>query len=193
MSKIYGNKKKIDLIIGTIFGIATLVFIILFFTNDSFFEWAFERHHNILSWYIRPVFIIPIVFFAYKRSWAGVMISVFSLFTSMFWFPVPNNISPQIVEFLNFEQEYLKGSWDASKIFIQLSVPLFFIALIFAAWRRSWKYVLIVMVAAAILKVLWSAIFAGDSGLSIIKPAITGLLVCIGVVYYIMRNKRRNK
>lgn len=193
MSTVYDNKKKIDFVLGSIFGIATLVFIILFFTNDSFFKWAFDRHHNILSWYIRPVFIIPIVFFAYKRSWTGVMVSIFSLFTSMFWFPVPETVSPQIIEFLSFEQEYLKGSWDASKIFIQLSVPLFFIALIFAAWRRSWKYVLIVMVAAAVLKMLWSAIFAGDSGLSIIKPAITGLVVCIGVVYYIMRKKKEKR
>lgn len=187
MSTVYDNKKKIDLVLGSIFGIATLVFIILFFTNDSFFKWAFDRHHNILSWYIRPVFIIPIVFFAYKRSWTGVMVSIFSLFTSMFWFPVPESVSPQIIEFLSFEQEYLKGSWDASKIFIQLSVPLFFIALIFAAWKRNWKYVLIVMIAAAVLKTLWSAVFAGDSGLSIIKPAITGLVVCIGAVYYIMK------
>jgi len=191
MSNVYENKKKIDLLVGSIFGIATIVFIILFFTNDSFFKWAFDRHHNILSWYIRPVFIIPIVFFAYKRSLTGVMVSIFSLFTSMFWFPVPATVSPEIIEFLSFEQEYLKGSWDASKIFIQLSVPLFFIALIFAAWRRSWKYVLVVMTAAAVLKMLWSAIFAGDSGLSIIKPAITGLVVCIGVVYYIMRKKKR--
>jgi hypothetical protein len=193
MSNIYENKKKIDLLVGSIFGIATIVFIILFFTNDSFFKWAFDRHHNILSWYIRPVFIIPIVFFAYKRSLTGVMVSIFSLFTSMFWFPVPATVSPEIIEFLSFEQEYLKGSWDASKIFIQLSVPLFFIALIFAAWRRSWKYVLVVMIAAAVLKMLWSAIFAGDSGLSIIKPAITGLVVCIGVVYYFMRKKKEKK
>ncbi|MDW7660802.1 MAG: hypothetical protein SCL54_05155 [Bacillota bacterium] len=193
MSNVYENKKKIDLLVGSIFGIATIVFIILFFTNDSFFMWAFDRHHNILSWYIRPVFIIPIVFFAYKRSLTGVMVSIFSLFTSMFWFPVPATVSPEIIEFLSFEQEYLKGSWDASKIFIQLSVPLFFIALIFAAWRRSWKYVLVVMIAAAVLKMLWSAIFAGDSGLSIIKPAITGLVVCIGVVYYFMRKKKQKK
>lgn len=193
MSNVYENKKKIDLLLGSIFGIATIVFIIMFFTNDSFFKWAFDRHHNILSWYIRPVFIIPIVFFAYKRSLTGVMVSIFSLFTSMFWFPVPATVSPQIIEFLSFEQEYLKGSWDASKIFIQLSVPLFFIALIFAAWRHSWKYVLVVMVAAAVLKMLWSAIFAGDSGLSIIKPAITGLVVCIGVVYYFMRKKKEKR
>ena len=193
MSIVYENKKKMDLLLGSIFGISTLVFIILFFTNDSFFKWAFDRHHNILSWYIRPVFIIPIVFFAYKRSWTGVMISIFSLFTSMFWFPVPATVSPQIIEFLSFEQEYLKGSWDASKIFIQLSVPLFFIALIFSAWQRSWKFVLVVMIAAAVLKMLWSAVFAGESGISIIKPAITGLVVCIAVVYYIMRKKMERR
>jgi len=52
-------KKKLDFIIGMLFALATVIFIVLFLTNDAFFNWAFERHHNILSWYIRPLFIIP--------------------------------------------------------------------------------------------------------------------------------------
>ena len=53
--------KKLDFILGMLFAIATIVFIILFLSNDVFFNWAFERHHNILSWYIRLLFIIPMV------------------------------------------------------------------------------------------------------------------------------------
>lgn len=190
MEKNFKFNKRLDFYIGMVFGAFTFLFLVLFFANDSFFKWAFNRHHNVLSWYIRPLFIIPIAFFAYKRSWTGVMASVFSLFTSMFWFPAPQNVNPQVIEFLKFEQEYLKGSWDASKIFIQLSVPIFFAALIYSAWKHSWKYLLVVIVAAAVLKILWSAMFAGDSGLSIIKPAITGLILCIGLVVYFKKRKK---
>ena len=36
--------------------------------NDEFTAWAWERHHNILSWYIRPLFLLPFCYFAYRRS-----------------------------------------------------------------------------------------------------------------------------
>ena len=59
--------KKLDRIMGLFFAISTVVLIYMFFTNREFFTWAFSRHQNILSWYIRPLFIIPIVIGAYKQ------------------------------------------------------------------------------------------------------------------------------
>lgn len=126
-------KKKTDFIIGMLFLAATIIFIVLFLTNDTFFDWAFERHHNILSWYIRPLFIIPMVIFAFKKSYTGIFTSIFALFTSMFWFPVPAAINPKVMEFLAFEMDYLKGAWTAPKIIMSLSVPLFFFMLLTAA------------------------------------------------------------
>ena len=35
-------------------------------TFDEFAARAWARHHNELSWYIRPLFILPFCFFAYK-------------------------------------------------------------------------------------------------------------------------------
>lgn len=116
--------------------------------------------------------------------------SVLCLFTSMFWFPAPESVSPAVTEFLNFEQAYLKGSWDAGKIFIQLSVPIFFIALIWAAWKHSIKALVATVVAAAVLKVLWSAVFAGSAGLSVVKPAALGLLICVGLIVYYQRKSK---
>ena len=176
--------KKMDYILGMVFAVATVIFIILFLTDDIFFKWAFERHHNVLSWYIRPIFIIPIVLFAYKKSMTGIFVSIFALFTSMFWFSAPAVSSPQILSFLAFEMEYLKGEWTVPKIIISLSVPIFFIALIIAAWKRNWKWLLGVVIAAEVLKVLWSVVFGGEAGMSILKPAITGLIICIGGFYY---------
>ncbi len=187
-------KKKTDFILGMFFTAATIAFIVLFLVNDTFFNWAFERHHNILSWYIRPLFIIPMVIFAFKKSYTGIFASIFALFTSMFWFSVPTENSPQVLEFLAFEMEYLKAAWTAPKIVMSLAVPIFFIMLLMAAWKRNWKWLLGVIIGAAVLKLVWSIAFGGEAGVSILKPALLGLIVCIaGLGYYFKKHKRTDK
>jgi hypothetical protein len=186
--------KKTDFIIGMLFAVATIIFIILFLTNDMFFNWAFERHHNILSWYIRPLFIIPMVIFAFKKSYTGIFASIFALFTSMFWFPVPDTIHPQVLEFLAFEMDYLKSAWTPAKIVMSLAVPLFFFMLLTAAWKRNWKWLLAVIVGAAVLKFIWSVVFSGEAGMSILKPALLGLIICIfGLSYFFRKHSRTDK
>lgn len=183
--------KKTDFLLGMFLAVATMIFLVLFMSNDMFFNWAFERHHNILSWYIRPLFIIPMVLFAFKKSFTGIFASIFSLFTSMFWFPAPSANSPQILSFLAFEMEYLKGIWTAPKILMSLAVPLFFIMLIMAAWKRKWKWLLGVIIGAAVLKIIWSIVFSGEAGMSILKPAITGLIICVSVVCYFLKKQKK--
>jgi len=39
-----------DFVLGMIFAIATVIFILVFLNNDLFFNWAFNKHHNVLSW-----------------------------------------------------------------------------------------------------------------------------------------------
>jgi len=186
--------KQVDFIIGMLFAVATLIFIVLFLTNDMFFNWTFERHHNILSWYIRPLFIIPMVIFALKKSYTGIFASIFALFTSMFWFPAPTTKNPQVIEFLAFEMDYLKGAWTTPKIVISLAVPLFFIILLIAAWKRNWKWLLGVIIGAAVLKFTWSIVFSGEAGMSVLKPALFGLVVCIGgLSYFFKKHKRTDK
>jgi len=183
-------KKRADLIIGLAFAAATIVFIVVFLTNDAFFNWAFKRHHNVLSWYIRPLFIIPMVVFAFKKSYTGIFASIFALFTSMFWFPAPAENNQWVQEFLAFEMDYLKGAWTAPKIVMSLAVPLFFFMLLISAWKRNWKWLLGVIVGAAVLKSAWSVVFSGDAGLSVLKPAILGLVVCVGVLGYVMKKHK---
>jgi hypothetical protein len=40
--------------------------------TDEFAAWAWARHHNELSWYIRVLFVLPFCYFAYKRSLWGI-------------------------------------------------------------------------------------------------------------------------
>lgn len=97
---------------------------ILFF-NRRFFEWAFIRHHNILSWYIRPLFIILIILGALKKSYAIIFVTIFCLFTSMFWFPEPKKVNESVIKFLDFEKNYLTNGWTVDKIFVLLAILLF--------------------------------------------------------------------
>jgi hypothetical protein len=35
---------------------------------EGFLSWAWARHHNVLSWYIRPLFLLPFCYFAVEFS-----------------------------------------------------------------------------------------------------------------------------
>ena len=45
-------------------------------TLVDFLNWAWARHHNPLSWYIRPLFILPFCYFAYRKSVRGMVATV---------------------------------------------------------------------------------------------------------------------
>jgi hypothetical protein len=74
---------------------------------DAFLSWAWARHPIILSWYIRPLFLLPFCYYAYRRSINGIVLTLLALASSMFWFPEPEHADPEALEFLAAEQEYL--------------------------------------------------------------------------------------
>lgn len=174
---------KSDKFVTLLFFGLTLLFIYLTMTNQSFFDWVYERHQNQWSWYIRPIFLIPFCYFAYKHSWTGISATIFCLFTSMFWFAPPTTVSEEVKAFLEFEKDWLYGSWDYKKILLILTVPVSFIALGLAFWRRSLLMGLAVVVLMATGKITWSVYNAGEAGKSILLPAISGLFICLLLIW----------
>ena len=66
------KSRKFDIAIGILFGIMTIILIHLFFSNNIFFMWAFQRHHNILSWYTKRCFQeFQFLFLVYLRVCSG--------------------------------------------------------------------------------------------------------------------------
>ncbi|MCT4561955.1 MAG: hypothetical protein N4A41_11330 [Crocinitomicaceae bacterium] len=183
--------QKTDQILGATFLGLTLLFIIVSMTNATFFHWVFERHHNQWSWYLRPLFLLPFCFFAYRKCWTGMFFSIFALFTSMFWFPKPSEIDPNVIEFLAFEKDYLYGEWTTSKILLSLSIPISFAALGLAFWKRSLIIGLAVVILMATGKMVWSIENAGEAGKSIVIPAIVGLFLCCGLIVFGFRRLSR--
>lgn len=184
---------KYDKSIALIFGLLTIAFIVTAMTSETFLSWVFERHQNQMSWFIRPPFLIPFCFFAYKRSWSGISITIFCLFTSMFWFAKPETISEQVKIFLQFEKDWLNAQWDYKKLLLLLTVPVSFLALGLAFWKRSLLMGLGVVVLMATGKIVWSIYNAGEAGKSILIPAIIGLVFCVILIYYGFRRLEKNK
>ena len=118
--------------------------------------------------------------------------SIFCLFTSMFWFPKPEGVDEQVHLFLEFEKNYLTSGWTTEKIVVCTLILLFFILLIYTTWNRKWGQLLWVVIAGAVLKVVHSILSSGENGMALVKPAATGLVICIVIIVFI-KNKKENK
>ena len=156
----------------------------------DFWTWAWARHHNPLSWYIRPLFVLPFCYFAYRKSVGGLVLTVVGVLSSMFWFPAPSDVDPRAAAFLAMEQQYVTGGWTWTKTFMTLLVPIWFVLLAGAFWRKSWIVGIWVINVGAALKVVWSFYFGGGSAWSIIAPVAVGALVCNGVLAVLLRRRR---
>jgi hypothetical protein len=160
-------------------------------STDAFVAWAWARHHNVLSWYVRPLFILPFCFFAYRRSLLGIVLTLLALATSMFWFPAPEHPSPAVNEMLASEREYLTADWTLWKVALALLVPGGFAALALAFWRRSLVWGLVVLNAMVLLKVAWTFLFSTEAGaMAHLPAAVLGLAVCDALILYVIRRVR---
>lgn len=160
---------------------------------EEFASWAWARHHNVLSWYIRPLFLVPFCYFAFKRSVAGVVLTIVALLSSMFWFPEPSVLSPAVASALAAERQYLLGPWPLWKVAVSFLVPGLLAALAYAFWRRSWLWGALVLNVIAFSKIAWTAIFFDETGfLAHLAPAVAGLAVCNVSLWLIYRRLGRS-
>jgi hypothetical protein len=186
--------KRTDVLLSAgALGLALLAIMVVTVTGSTgeFIAWTWERHHNVLSWYIRPLFLLPFCFFAYRRSLLGMTLTLLALATSMFWFPAPAEASPAVNEMLGAEREYLTADWTLWKVLIALLVPASFAALGLTFWRRSLVWGLAVINAAILIKVGWTFVFGTEAGaMAHLPAAVLGLVACDVLVLYVMRRLR---
>ncbi len=181
---------KNNFLITILISLGILTFLYFFFANDSFFQWAFARHQNTLSWAIRPLLLLPFCYFAYKKSLNGILLTILGIFTSMFWFPVPAEVNSQVADFLNMEKEYLTSGFNATKAVFNITIVAFFVFLARAFWKKSIKIGIGIAVSAAILKSFWSVVMSPDGGTTVIPFAMGGFLIlCVAVLIYRKFNK----
>jgi hypothetical protein len=160
---------------------------------NDFLSWVWARHHNELSWYVRPLFLLPFCLFAYRRSLTGILATLLIFPTSLFWFPAPENPSPRVERYLAWEVQFLtEGSIVARVVFLVLVIA-FFVALATAFWRRSWLWGLAVINAGSLLKVIWSVAFGGSAGWASLAPSLFTLAVTDAAILLAVRWLKRRR
>ena len=149
---------------------------------NEFLGWAWERHHNELSWYVRPLFILPFCWFAYRRNVWGIVATLLVLPTSLFWFPAPEDPSPRVEEYLAWEREFFLEGSLVNQVALVVLVVGFFVALATAFWKRSWLWGLAVLNGGTLLKVAWSVAFGGAAGWASLLPSVVTLAIVNAVI-----------
>jgi hypothetical protein len=186
--------KRTDVYLSTgTLGLALFAMMVVAATGntDEFVAWAWERHHNVLSWYIRPLFFLPFCYFAYKRSLFGMILTLVALATSMAWFPATETTSPAVIEMLAVEEKYLTGDWTMSKVLLALIVPISFAALGLAFWKQSLVWGLAVINGAVLIKTGWTFVISTEAGaMSHLPAAVLGLVICDALILYFIRRMR---
>lgn len=156
---------------------------------QAILDWAFERHLNPLSWYIRPIFLIIICYFAYKRSLKGIIITSLLMSSSMVWFPAPETIDPKMQVVLEYEKMLLSSPVTAV---ITLFIGVIFVVLAcMAFWKHSLKMGLVIVNSMMIGKIIFGLIFTGENGWAPIGTTIFGLLIVNGIGLYLLHRMRK--
>ncbi|MDE1453890.1 hypothetical protein CHCC14820_1694 [Bacillus paralicheniformis] len=144
-----------------------------------------------MSWYIRPVFLVALAYFCYRRTWNGVIVIFLLMTSSMFWFPVPERINPEMQAVLDYEQMLLSNPLSAV---LTLAFMMGFLVLIGAAfWKRSLGWGLAVLNVTLIGKVVLSVMLTGENGWAPLGNTMFGLILVngIGLLLIAWRRKRR--
>jgi hypothetical protein len=154
---------------------------------NDFLSWVWARHHNELSWYVRPLFLLPFCFFAYRRSFWGILLTLLVFPTSLFWFPAPEIPTPRVAGYLAWERHFLLEGSVVARVTLLVLVAAFFVALATAFWRRSWLWGLAVINAGTMLKVIWSVAFGGETGWASLVPSLFTLAVTDAAIVLAVR------
>jgi hypothetical protein len=147
----------------------------------EFFEWAWPRHLNPISWYIRPLFFIPIALFAWRRQGWWMSLSIVAMLSSFFWFPEPETVDPAAQAILDMEaQLFAQPGWQTA---LSLgTVPVFLGGIIWAFWRHSIAIGLWTINIGVAYKAAWVWVSTDFAGFMHVVPIYTIALAVINAL-----------
>lgn len=151
-------------------------------TISSLLDWIWARHHNEWSWYVRPLFLLPYCYFAWRRNLAGLLV-VLALFpTSLFWFPAPETPAPHVQAYLAWEREVFFEGEPWMLVLLALAAAAYLWVLAAAFWYRSWTLGLLVINVGIALKVAVSLSLGGEAGGGAVAPSLVTAAIVNAVI-----------
>lgn len=135
-------------------------------------DWAWSRHHNEWSWYIRPFIILGFCAAAWMRNRLGVILIGLSFPIGAIMFPAPQTPKPYVVDFLMKEREMLEGlSLFGWALFAGATV-LFLWLLAATLWKRSFWFGIAVANLGGVIKLTVSVFLWAEIGNTAILPTV---------------------
>jgi hypothetical protein len=119
--------------------------------------------------------VLPLAWFAHRRSGWGIAGTLVALDTSVFRFPAPARPDLQILAFPEFEREWLTGDWNGQEVLLALLAPSSLTAFCLAPWKRFVVWGLVVLNLMAGGTVLWGVVSGNGTGWAMTAPALVGL------------------
>ncbi|WP_205328316.1 hypothetical protein [Glycomyces sp. YM15] len=147
----------------------------------DFFAWAWPRHLNPISWYIRPLFFIPIAVFAWRRQGWWMSLSIVAMLSSFFWFPEPDEVDPAAQAILDMEAElFAQPGWQT--VVSLGTVPCFLGGIVWAFWRHSIGIGLWVVNIGVAYKAAWVWVNTDFDGFMHVVPIYAIALIVVNAV-----------
>lgn len=154
----------------------------------DFLAWAWPRHLNPLSWYIRPLFFLPMAYFCWTRRPAALALTIAALLTSFFWFPEPEEIDPAMAGVLEMEERLFADPTWVTWVSLAM-IPVLLGSLCAAFWYRSLGWGLVVINGGLALKIGWTVANSGTDGLATLLPLGSGMVIMTAVVVWTARRR----
>lgn len=153
-------------------------------------DWVWERHHNEWSWYIRPIILIAFCMAAWHRRlvWTVLLAVFFPVSAAIF--PAPMVPKEFVVEFLAAERAMLEAM-TAMQLFLFVGLVVVFLSALAAAfWRKSLLWGLVVANLGGVMKLVFSVLVWGETGLTALVPTIvTALVFNVAIGYFLFRRE----
>ncbi|TDC83501.1 hypothetical protein E1193_08625 [Micromonospora sp. KC606] len=157
---------------------------------NDFLAWAWPRHLNPISWYIRPLFFLPIAYFCWTRRPVWLTVTIVAMLSSFFWFPAPpqGQVDPKIAGVLEMEKELFADPTWVTWVTLPL-IPALLGGLCAAFWFRSIGWGLVIIDGGLALKIAWTVANSGSDGLATVLPLGLGAIVMTAVIIAVARWK----
>lgn len=152
----------------------------------DFLAWAWPRHLNPISWYIRPLFFLPIAYFCWTRRPLRLTVTIVAMLSSFFWFPAPAQVDPKIAGVLEMEKELFADPTWITWMTLPL-IPALIGGLCAAFWLRSVGWGLVVIDGGLALKIAWTIANSGADGLATVLPLGLGAIVMTVIIVLVAR------